>query len=441
MIRDKLTQLAQRRAFSRIATPVIIKSKPAKLTEIVEYIRPISYEIRPTILQIRNIIPLGPIPMKILHRFEMVAAVLPREIIFDLAESPYVKKIYSDEPMYALQYPTVPKEGVYTMEHKIRKKKLTFTSTYWTKKVIGADIANKKGFTGRGIKVSVVDTGVSRTHPQVRRCEFYTTMMQYRDENGHGTWCVSCVGGARGIDYYLSGKVGREVICEGMAPECELIAVKTLGYYIGTGLTSNIIEGIQLSLEKGADIISMSLGGKCEAEKPEDDAFYDVMTEVNKEGAIAVCAAGNEGPDPNTIGTPGAIPQVLTVGAYDPVTGEMAEFSSRGPTNWNDVKPDVVAPGVNIDSAIVGMLDTAGDGMVNRYSPISGTSMATPHVSGLVALMRQAHAEVLGKLLTTCEIKEMMKQLGHEKNNDSGWGPITWQLYELWLSTEYGVEI
>jgi subtilisin family serine protease len=178
----------------------------------------------------------------------------------------------------------------------------------------------------------------------------------------------------------------------------------------------------------------------------EEDPFYPVMKKLIESGVVPVVAAGNEGPEPGTIGTPGWLEDALTVGAYDPITGEVAKYSSRGPTRDGRVKPDVVAPGGGypdhgIDSAIVNLLDRAGDGVPNRYSPIQGTSMATPHVAGLVALMVQAHRELLGRDLGVDEVKRMMEALGHSKNNDAGWGAITWQLYEQWLETQYGVGI
>ena len=101
----------------------------------------------------------------------------------------------------------------------------------------------------------------------------------------------------------------------------------------------------------------------------------------------------------------------------------------------------MVAPGVNVDSAIVGVLDTSGDGVPSRFSPISGTSMSTPHVAGLVALMVECHGRVLGRKLTVEEVKRMMSELGLEKNNTVGWGALTWKIYEKWLSTEYGVKM
>jgi len=441
MLRNRLTRTAERLAHSRIVAPFIIEAIPGRLEDILYEIRPFTEvkELFP-LLQVAKIPSLGPYPVRRIRRFNMVAAILPREIVFRLAENRNVRRIYPDKQMWAFQYPTVPPEGVFEAPHKVVEK-ITFTSTWWTKRLIGADVANNKGFTGRGILVSVVDTGASRVHEQIRRASFESTTAQYRDENGHGTWCVSCVGGEISIDEYLSQRVARRVVCEGMAPRCGLLAVKCLGYYVGTGMTSDIIKAVDISIQRGADVISMSLGGPSEEESPEEDAFYPVLNDTVRHNIIPVVAAGNEGPSENTVASPGALPVVLTVGAYDPITAEIANFSSRGPTNWDDIKPDVIAPGVNIDSGTVGVCDTAGDGVPSRYSPISGTSMATPHVAGLVALMRESMSRLLGRVLTVDEIKRMMEQLGEPKDNDKGWGPITWQMWEQWLSTEYGVHL
>jgi len=226
-----------------------------------------------------------------------------------------------------------------------------------------------------------------------------------------------------------------------MAPKCDLLAIKSLGYYIGTGMTSDIIDAMNMSLEAGATVISMSLGGAHEEESPDEDPYHPVLNEIVNQGAIPVLAAGNSGPGDNTISSPGALPNCLTVGAYDPIKGGIAEFSSRGPTNWNDIKPDVTAPGVNINSGSVGVCDMAGDGAPNRYSPISGTSMATPHVAGLLVLMCESSTRNAGRQLTLDEIKQMMEQLGTAKDNTHGWGAITWGMWERWLSTQYGVQL
>lgn len=421
---------------------MIIRSVPGKLQEVVEEIRPFVEEMQEILPRLRgpDIIPFTAYPMKVIPNFNMVASYLPREVIFALADDPCVDLIFPDQIMFALQYfPTVSSDAVYRAPHRVLKE-ITFTSTFWTKRLLGVDIANDKGFSGRDVLVGILDTGASRVHQQIRRVEFRTTMGQYRDESGHGTWCVSCIGGIRARDDYLSKRSGKAVLCEGMAPRCDLLAIKCLGYFVGMGSTSNIIASIDLALRREVDVMSLSLGGDSMTESPHDDPYYSVMEEVVRQ-TIPVVAAGNSGPRNNTVGTPGAMPQVLTVGSYNPIKGSISPFSSRGPTNWDDIKPDVMAPGEDIDSAIVGVLDTSGDGVPNRFSPISGTSMAAPHVAGLIALMVETHRRVLGKRLAVEEIKDMMARLGTDKNNTMGWGHITWQIYERWLSTTYGVEI
>jgi len=439
-MRDRLTPFALRWAQSRVASPVLIEAEPRLLRDLFLELAPYTEEVLetfPRLLGFMERIEPFTLPIRSLDRFNMLSAFLPREIIFSLAERRGIEKIYADQMMYAF-YQTVPDNGVYTAKRKIAKE-VTFTTTEWTRKLIGADIANSRGFTGEGVLVAVADTGASRVHEQIRRVVFESTMGQMRDENGHGTWCTSCIGGEKAVDEVMSRTVGKTVQCEGMAPSCDLLAIKCLGFFIGIGSTSSILQAISRAIDRKANVISMSLGGEAESDKPDDDPYYSVMQKVVEAGIIPVIAAGNSGPDENTMNAPGDMPQVLTVGAYDPIDGKIADFSSRGPTNWDDVKPDVIAPGVDINSGIVGVLDSSGDGKPSRYSPLSGTSMATPHVAGLVACMMQAHRKLVGQELTVDEIKKMMQELGTQKNNTVGWGPITWGIYERWLSTQHSL--
>lgn len=441
MVLNRLTSLARRRARQRVATPIIVKTRYGYLERITEYLLP----YHKAALQIfSNFIKRMPTfgIFRIFSRFNMISAYVDRETIFDLAEMNGVEKIYSDEPVFILSYPTVPLDGIYTYTTANNKEKV-FTSTYWTKRLIGADKANKLGFQGNGITTVVIDTGAARLHRQLSYVEFDTVMpLQQADGNGHGTWCATCIAGIFDRDDYLSLRAQKDVYVEGMAPHTKLVAIKALGYVIGTGSTSQIIAAIDKAInEYGADVISMSLGGEHVPNKPTDDPYYSVFEQVVAAGAIPVVAAGNSGPDPRTINSPGALPQVLTVGAYNPINGEVADFSSRGPTPWGDIKPDTIAPGVNIDSGTAGVLDTSYDKMPSGFSPMSGTSMATPHVAGLVALMKEAMRKLTGYELTVHEVKRMLSQLGHEKTNDDGWGMITWEMFENWLSTEYGIEI
>lgn len=445
ILRDKISTALLRKIHTAQVHPVLIKAKPGALRNLWAEVKNLDafQGVREEFF-LEELIPFN--YNGIIPRFEMIAAVLTQSDIFYLADLWETEMIYPDLPMQALSVgPTVGDNEVYIY------KKLKFTTTYHTRKIIGAEKANAKGFTGRGVKVAVPDTGAPVYHEMLgwRHAGFEMKSVmpaQRLDSNGHGTWCISTIGGTEAVDERISRRVGRTVKAKGLAPDADLLSVKVLGYVIGTGSTSQIIRGLEIAAEWGADVISMSLGGPVTTETPEEDPFYPVMEKlVSEENRIVVVAAGNEGPKPGTISSPGAMPQVLTVGAYDPITGDVAEFSSRGPTPWDDIKPDVVAPGVNILSASTGLLDYAVDKVNDRYGILSGTSMATPHAAGLVTLMRQAHHELLNTTLTVDEIKKMMEEWAYNngitKNNDYGWGPITWDIYEWWLGTQYGIQV
>lgn len=447
MVFDRLTLMARRRMFRHNVFSYIIMTYKNRVQDMFELLKDYDVGLRLKRSYLLHLLPPAFIPFfelipKMFPRFGMVRGLFDRETVEWLAEQPEVIKIFSDELMWIQQYPTVPAESVFALPRMVGVKE--FTTTLYTKHLIGADKANMKGFFGDGIKVAVLDTGPPLFHEAINRVVRDTVMpLQRNDSNGHSTWCLACIGGIRTRDDYLSRSIGKDVWTEGMAPRTDLIAIKCLGYVIGTGTTSQILEAIQKAVDYyRADVLNMSLGGEVSVENQEDDPYYHVFNEIVKEDkVIPVVAAGNEGPDEGTIGTPGWLESVLTVGAYDPIKGTVAEFSSRGPTPDGRIKPDTIAPGVNIHAPCVNLLDMAEDDLPQRYSPLSGTSMATPHVAGLIALMRQAHLTILGKQLTLDEIKLMLQQLGHEKTNYDGWGMITWDMYETWISTQYSIEI
>jgi len=434
----------------RVALPVIVETQPGKLFDVFEEMR--NYEFRVALKVLDRVLGVVELPIfetRIMPLFNMFAMVLPREIVFDLAEDKRVVKIYSDELKYALQYPTVPLEGVYVLEHRFRGRRVEFTSTYWTKRLMGCDAASMRGFRGGGVKVAVLDTGVSAVHEQLSG-RIYKSMTvypgMYGDLNGHGTWCAACIGGRTVRADAISRVIGRDVLCEGMAQDCMLYAIKVLGFIVGVGCDSAIIKGVEWALQENVKVLSLSLGGAVEVDCQEEDPFHSVMGRAVELGSIPIVAGGNSGPGSQTITSPGWLENVLTVGAFDPISGVVAEYSSRGPTVDGRVKPDVVAPGGGfpdhgIEGAVMGMLDKCGDGFPDGYSPIQGTSMATPHCAGLVALMCEAHDRLLGKPLVLDEVKLMMMKLGHVKSNDDGWGFMNWGIYELWLETEYGVRV
>jgi subtilisin family serine protease len=368
----------------------------------------------------------------------MFAALLPREAIFELSEDINVVKIYPNDLLYtSTTFPVVPEEGIFKIK-KIKKIR-NVTTTYYTRELMGID--NSLKFTGSGVNVAVLDTGTTRIHEQAPNViDFDSTMPQQRDENGHGTWVTTCISGKTGFYERLERENNKNAPVEGMSPDCNITSIKCLGWYIGTGSTAGIIEAVERAMNSNSKIISMSLGGSSDVKQPDDDPFHPIFQQAVGKGFIPIIAAGNEGPDAGTIGTPGIFREVLTIGAYNPLDGNISDFSSRGPTKWDEIKPDCVAPGQAIVSGTVGACDRS-DGQPTRYAPLSGTSMSTPHVSGTVARMQQAHSETIAKDLTVGEIKQMLTQLGLEKTNTYGWGKITWQMYKEWMSTEYGVSI
>ena len=174
----------------------------------------------------------------------------------------------------------------------------------------------------------------------------------------------------------------------GVAPSAKLLAYKVLSSG-GSGSSSGVIAGIEMATDPdgnpntddGADVISMSLGGWGNPDDPTSQAV-DTASDA---GTVVVVAAGNSGPDKETIDSPGCARKAITVGASDK-SDVIAAFSSRGPVVWNDevlIKPDVLAPGVSIYSTYLG----------GGYATFSGTSMATPHVAGAAALLLQGHPD------------------------------------------------
>lgn len=435
----KLTDLVERMAHRNLLVPVVTQSKTNKLENVFSAIKGFTEEkalFRKSQMKERDLFDL--FPLRKIKRYNMVSSILPKDSIFALSDSSEVDKIFYDAPMMAFQQtPFVAQSEIYSF-----KEGSTFTSTEATRKLMGVDIANAKGYTGLGQNVGIVDTGGSRNHPQIKRNKFKSVLPQLRDENGHGTWCATCIGGIKDKVPYYSQRLKEDVYCQGMAPDCNLLSVKALGYYIGTGSTSGIIQGIDYAVhDQNCKIINLSLGGPPVGQYEEDTPYYQVFRDLQQQNILSIVAAGNSGPNVNTVGNPGDLEDVLTIGAYDSQLADIAWFSSRGPTNWGLVKPDCIAPGVDIVSGTVGLMDLGMDFFKNWYSPASGTSMATPHVTGLVACMRQAYFDALDKALTIAEIKNMLEALGWHKDTNYGWGPITWQMFEQWMNTQYNVVI
>ncbi|MFE6621080.1 S8 family serine peptidase [Streptomyces sp. NPDC057740] len=244
---------------------------------------------------------------------------------------------------------------------------------------ISAPALWKDGFDGKGVKVAVLDTGIDATHPdlagRVSRQENFTNTPDAVDHMGHGTHVAATIGGS-----------GTGNGAKGVAPNADLISGKVLDDR-GDGYLSDIIEGIEWAAAEHADIVNMSLGSSTP-----DDGTGPLSVAVDRataeHGTLFVVAAGNSGW--NTIGSPASAQDALTVGAVDR-SGSRAGFSSTGPRIGDfRVKPEISAPGVGIVAARA-KGTSLGSPVDEFYTSMDGTSMASPHVAGAAALLKQAH--------------------------------------------------
>ncbi|MER6102098.1 S8 family peptidase [Streptomyces sp. NPDC001832] len=252
---------------------------------------------------------------------------------------------------------------------------------------IGTPAAWKAGYTGKGVKIAVLDTGVDDTHPdlkgQVLEAKDFSASSDTKDRFGHGTHVASI---AAGTGTQSGGKF------KGVAPDAKLISGKVLDDN-GFGDDSGILAGMEWAVAQGADVINLSLGG---ADTPEIDPLEAAVNKLSADnGVLFAIAAGNEGDDAGTVGSPGSADAALTVGAVDD-NDKLADFSSRGPRIGDGaIKPDVTAPGVDITAAAApgSVIDQEVGQNPPGYLTISGTSMATPHVAGAAALLKQQHPD------------------------------------------------
>ncbi|HYN44981.1 MAG TPA: S8 family serine peptidase [Candidatus Limnocylindrales bacterium] len=255
-------------------------------------------------------------------------------------------------------------------------------------KRINAAKAWEIGIDGTGINVSVIDTGIYADHSDIsgrviKWVDYVNGQSLPYDDHGHGTHVAGTVGG--------NGAGG---MTTGVAPNVSLFGAKVLDS-TGSGDSSNVIKAIEWSVENKADIVSLSLGGG------RDIAMKNAVNNAISAGVTVIAAAGNSGPGAGTIIFPAGEKNVIAVGAVDSAD-TIAWFSSRGPITVDGkelMKPDISAPGVCINS-----LAKSG-GYAYCWQ---GTSMATPHVSGTVALLLQA-ARNNGLFLSPAQVRSILE--------------------------------
>lgn len=263
---------------------------------------------------------------------------------------------------------------------------------------------------GEGVNVAVLDTGIDDEHPDLASAidkarDFTRSRYAHRDVQGHGTHCAGTIAARAN---------GTGVI--GVAPECHLFVGKVLDDS-GSGDGAGISAGIDWACDEGADIISISAGS------PQPDPRIGAALErAIASGKFVIVAAGNDG-RPNSVNYParwkgqGLHPNLdcIAVSAFRK-DGRLADFSSRGP------EVDVAGPGQDVLSTY----------LRGGYAKLSGTSMATPFVAGVVALMLAVHRKIKNAKTPLTNLRELRehfakgsKEAGKPgKDDDFGFGLV-----------------
>jgi subtilisin family serine protease len=256
------------------------------------------------------------------------------------------------------------------------------TDTTWGLKATGVVGTT---FTGKGVRIAVLDTGFDVGHPdfvgrQVTRASFISGETA-DDGHGHGTHCIGTACGPR---------QPQQLPAYGIASEAEIFAGKVLSNQ-GRGADGGILAGIDWAIRNGCTVISMSLGAPVAVGGGFSTVYETVAQRALAAGSLIVAAAGNESSRPGRIapvGHPANCPSVIAVAAIDSSLA-VARFSSGG-VNPRGGQVDIAAPGVAVRSSVP---------RPRLYATMNGTSMATPHAAGLVALHAQANPGMKGASL------------------------------------------
>jgi len=296
------------------------------------------------------------------------------------------------------------------------------------------------GYTGEGISIAIIDTGIDPLHVGLNDFDddpttndpkvvaFYDALddsgddgsgeTEPYDDQGHGSHCAGISAGTGAVDE--SPLSDGSTPYRGVAPGAWLVGVKVLDGG-GSGSFEEVMRGMEWTIDNkikyNIRAASMSLGGAWlfELTQEQEERVTHLANEMVAAGISLMIAAGNSA-SYGTIGTPGAAKDVITVGATED-SKDLAAYSSKGPTHEGQIKPNVAA----IGSAVMSVEANSG----NAYASYSGTSMATPMVAGMAALLLQANPDLQPLMVRTIlESTSEFKWLSHpvRPNNDYGWG-------------------
>jgi subtilisin family serine protease len=297
------------------------------------------------------------------------------------------------------------------------------------------------GYTGEGISIAIIDTGIDPLHVGLNDFDddpttndpkvvaFYDALddsgddgsgeTEPYDDQGHGSHCAGISAGTGAVDENpMGGDTSKPY--RGVAPDAWLVGVKVLDSG-GSGSFAEVMRGMEWTIDNkikyNIRAASMSLGGVwlVELTQEQEERITHLANEMVAAGISLMIAAGNSA-GYGTIGTPGAAKDVITVGATED-SKDLAVYSSKGPTHEGQIKPNVAA----IGSAVMSVEANSGNG----YASYSGTSMATPMVAGMAVLLLQANPDLQPLMIRTIlESTSEFMWLSHpvRPNNDYGWG-------------------
>jgi serine protease AprX len=362
----------------------------------------------------------------------VIAAEVTPDVAYAIAERTDVSYISHDRPLGPEVFPVEPEQGDEPAATAIEcGVDLMQAPRVW----------NELNITGRNVVVGVIDTGCCITHPDlanqiwvnvdeipnngvdddgngkiddINGWNFQLETNDISDQNSHGTHVSGTVAG--------DGTNGQTT---GMAPDALVMSLEFWNSFSGQ---ASVWNAMQYAAENDAHATTASLGWPYST-NPDRRTWREVSENTMAAGVVVIFAAGNEGGGnpPNNLRTPGDVPDMITIGATD-CNDSIAGFSSRGPVTWQSIdpwrdwpyppgkmKPTVSAPGVNT-------LSTSNN--CSGYSTKSGTSMATPHVAGAVALILEANPN-----LDHWDVKQLLQDTSVDlgangRDNDFGAGRV-----------------